>query len=81
MTAGVKRPRDPLPPRARDSACLAKGKSQVRPRAGTGSGAPGRELPCSVTRMTGGREPGQVWPPDAAGHKGAEVWLEAWTAP
>ncbi|DAA24654.1 TPA: hypothetical protein BOS_11712 [Bos taurus] len=28
MTAGVKRPRDPLPPRARDSACLAKGKSQ-----------------------------------------------------
>lgn len=71
----------PLPPRARDSACLAKGKSQMRPRAWTGSGAPGRELPRSVTRMTRGREPDQVWPPDAASYKCAEVWLEARTAP
>lgn len=62
----------PLPPPARDSACPAKGKSQVRQRARTGSGAPGRQLPCSVNRRKGGRELGQVWPPDAAGHKCAE---------
>lgn len=62
----------PFPPPARDSACLAKGKSQVRQRAGNGFGAPERELSCSVTGRTGGRELGQVWPPDAAGRKGAE---------
>lgn len=60
-----------LPTPARASACLAKGKSQVRQRARTGSGARGLELPGSVTGRTGG-DLAQVRPPDAAGHQCAQ---------